>query len=331
MTGKLSFNEYDRVAYKMCGKALLDRPFSARREGQSVFWHIETAAKALDDINSAAVIYQDNLPVIAALAVSDAALKSYSKNVKPESVNLNLIIPDEMEEKEAKIYVKEAVNAAEGLGLGIDELNITRGAVNKALISATVTGPKIKRQIYEADKYHILMVGHAGNGAGILLAEKEAAMLGSFYPKHFLDTSDLKEEMKLSKAASKLLESCELCYPVLEGGIFTALWDMLEKLHLGCKINLKNINIKQLVVEMCERLDITPFTIQSGGCALIVTSNFEAAVAMCAEAGLRASVIGELSKSNDRIIENGDEIRYLERPTGDSYKIYNEQHMKLHV
>ena len=39
------------------------------------------------------------------------------------------------------------------------------------------------------------------------------------------------------------------------------------------------------------------------------------------DAGIEAAIIGQITDSNDRIIQNDDEIRYLDRPKAD--EIYN--------
>lgn len=327
MAGRLSFNEYDRVVYKTCGKALTDRPFSARREGQAVAWHLEKANETLSGVKTATVICQDNSSDIALSAVYDAVLKAYAKNICPVSVSASLLIGELFEERDAKEYVAGIIKAAKKLSLSVSEINVSRGDVAEPVITVTAVGDKFTRQILPSNEYYIVQVGHTGNEAGILLADKASSMLEQYYPRHFLNTDRLMAELGETALVRDLLMGTEFMVPALEGGIFTALWDMLEYLHLGCSVEIDKINITQLTVEICERLDITPYRALSGGCALFVTGKPEDAVAMCAGAGLCASVIGVLSKSNDRFIVNGEEKGYLERPTGDSYKIYKKNNL----
>ena len=55
---------------------------------------------------------------------------------------------------------------------------------------------------------------------------------------------------------------------------------------------------------------------------LIVTPNGEELVEKLAENNIPASIIGKTNSSNDKLIINGDETRYLEPPkTDELYKV----------
>ena len=54
----------------------------------------------------------------------------------------------------------------------------------------------------------------------------------------------------------------------------------------------------------------------------MVTKNGNELVQSLKESGIRAEVIGKTTDTNDKIILNGDEIRYLDTPSRDEiYKI----------
>jgi hydrogenase maturation factor len=59
----------------------------------------------------------------------------------------------------------------------------------------------------------------------------------------------------------------------------------------------------------------------SSGCMLIVTDSANLLVDRLRAEGIAAAVIGRITEGNDRIVINGDEIRYLEPPkTDELYK-----------
>ena len=50
---------------------------------------------------------------------------------------------------------------------------------------------------------------------------------------------------------------------------------------------------------------------------IMVTDDGEALVEMMNEQGVPAALIGKLTDNNDKILRNGDEIRYIDRPAPD--------------
>ena len=60
----------------------------------------------------------------------------------------------------------------------------------------------------------------------------------------------------------------------------------------------------------------------SSGSMLIATDNGQELVRRLEEAGIHGSVIGRATEGRDRILRNGEETRYLDRPQSDElYKV----------
>ena len=57
--------------------------------------------------------------------------------------------------------------------------------------------------------------------------------------------------------------------------------------------------------------------IASGGSFLMLTENGEALADALNQKGIQAAVIGQLTDSNDKIIHNGEDMRYIDRPAPD--------------
>ena len=166
--------------------------------------------------------------------------------------------------------------------------------------------------------YYLVLVGNPAAEGTILLREKHQAVLERKYSKQFLDSSELWQAFYPSAVIRKLRRLSPIMLAAGDGGIFAALWELLEMLHLGMETELPKIKLDPLTVEICETLDISPYELDSGGAVIAVTDVPEAAVAVCTGAGVRASVIGVLKKGNDRLIINGDEKRFLEPFRGGS-------------
>ena len=106
-------------------------------------------------------------------------------------------------------------------------------------------------------------------------------------------------------------------YPVGEGGILAALWYLAKAAGKGISLDLKKFPILQETIEICECYRLNPYQLCSEGCFLIVTDEESRVERLLAEQGIRGTVIGEIANNNDKIIRNGEDIRYIDRPAPD--------------
>lgn len=111
---------------------------------------------------------------------------------------------------------------------------------------------------------------------------------------------------------------------VTEGGILAALFHLSKELDLGLTADMKKISIRQETIEVCEYYRLNPYQLTSAGCMLMVTDHGEVLADTLKKEGVMASVIGRMTDSNDKIITNGEEVRYIDRPAPDELmKIFN--------
>ena len=86
---------------------------------------------------------------------------------------------------------------------------------------------------------------------------------------------------------------------------------------------MKAFSILQETVEVCEYFRLNPYQLSSVGSFLMVSEDAEGLAEQILAAGGKAKVIGALTDSHDKLIHNGEEIRYLDRPAPDElWKIY---------
>jgi hydrogenase expression/formation protein HypE len=102
-----------------------------------------------------------------------------------------------------------------------------------------------------------------------------------------------------------------------EGGIFGALWDMCEYGHMGLDVDIRSIPVRQEIIEICELLNINPYELESMGCLLMTADNDCDIINILNSHDIKASVIGHLTKGNQRILRNRDEERFLDIPKQD--------------
>ena len=83
-------------------------------------------------------------------------------------------------------------------------------------------------------------------------------------------------------------------------------------------------DIRQETIEVCEHFRMNPYQLASSGCLLIVTEDGRAMTEAFAEIGVHAAVIGRLRGDRDKIIRNGEDVRYIDRPAPDEInKLYS--------
>ncbi|MCD7818243.1 MAG: hypothetical protein LUH07_04240 [Lachnospiraceae bacterium] len=156
----------------------------------------------------------------------------------------------------------------------------------------------------------------AGTAALVLAHENE---LRNRYPFQLIDRAKgFDRWMSITEAARAVnhFGGCPVrC--IAQGGIFNALWEMAEEAGVGLEVELKKIPVMQETIEICEYFDMNPYYLYSAGALLIGTRQAEALIAFLREVGIPACVIGRVTDSNDRIIRNGENRRFLDRPRQD--------------
>ena len=92
------------------------------------------------------------------------------------------------------------------------------------------------------------------------------------------------------------------------------------KTETGLTVYLKKIPVRQEIIEVCEYFGLNPYQLQSNGCYLMVATDGDEVVFELQKQQIHAAVIGKLTDSNDKIIRNGEEVRYIDRPAPDEIK-----------
>lgn len=110
------------------------------------------------------------------------------------------------------------------------------------------------------------------------------------------------------------------------GGVYNGLWELAQYCKMGLTADLKKIPVRQETIELCELFELNPYQMASNG-SLLITAPAECRMAeKLKEYGTAAQVIGILTASNDRIIRNDDEQRFLEEPKSDEIlRLFSEK------
>ena len=247
-----------------------------------------------------------------------------ASGAEPVGVMLTVLLPDTVEEPEIRKMVQDAEAACSQLNMEIfgGHTEITN-VVKHPVISVTGVGKIKKSQLLSPAQIHpgqdVVVTKWIGLEATTILAkEREERLLTRFSPDFVRVARDFDQYLSVVPDAKAVREAdVTAMHDITEGGVFGALWEMAEAGGVGLEVDLKAIPIRQETVEICEFFGVNPYLIMSSGSMMIVTDDGRRAVSCLEKAGIHGTVVGRTTAGNDRILKNGEEIRYLDRPQAD--------------
>lgn len=179
-----------------------------------------------------------------------------------------------------------------------------------------------------AAQREIIMCGYAGLEGTLRILDEAQAELETRFVSAFLEqTKGLTVELASPGQILKVFESDRNASvrQIGSGGIMAALWELSETAGIGFEIDMPQIALKQETVEICEFYRLNPYLMTSAGSYLILTDAGEAVIRALEETGAHAVRLGAARDQNARVIQNGEEIRYLDRPAPDELEIWRSK------
>ena len=252
-----------------------------------------------------------------------------SAGAEPIGVLLTLLLPETVTEEQIRSMMQQIDRECETYQVQVigGHTEVTR-VVNQPLLTVTGIGKAKKGQMIStggAQPGDDILVTKwiAIEGTAILASEKEQELCQRF-PRHLVQAAkDMSQWLSVvpeGRVAARA--GVHAMHDVTEGGIFGAFWEMAEASGVGLEIDLKQIPVRQESIEICEFFGINPYELISSGSMLIAAPDGNQMVRELKKAGIPAVVVGKATKSNDRILINGEEHRFLEPPKQDElYKV----------
>ena len=244
-------------------------------------------------------------------------------------IMVTLLLPEETTEQTLKELMGELEDSCKELNIEImgGHTEVT-AAVNQPIASITGVGKLTKEDMVTTSGLKpgqdIVMTKWTGlEGTAIIAKEKEEELLSRYTrdfiagAKGFMDYISVVKEARIGKQYE-----VTSMHDVTEGGIYGALWEIAAASNVGLEVQLKSIPLRQETVEICEFYDLNPYLLISSGCMLMGTFKGNELVQALAKEGIPATIIGTVTKGNDRVIINEEERRFLEPPKSDElYKV----------
>lgn len=252
-----------------------------------------------------------------------------ASGAEPVGVILTVLLPENIEEEQIRKMMQDAERTCKELNMEImgGHTEITN-VVQQPLLTVTGVGKTKKKDLLTTMQVHpgqdIVVTKWIGlEGTSILAKEKEEELLQRFNQELVHTAQQFDQYLSVVQDA-KIAQTfgVSAMHDITEGGVFGALWEMAEGSGVGLDADLKAIPIRQETVEVCEYFGLNPYQIMSSGSMMIAADDGHGLVMALEKAGIHAVVVGRATDGNDRVLRNGEDVRYLDRPqTDELYKV----------
>ena len=244
---------------------------------------------------------------------------------EPVGVIVSAILPDKILESVVQRLSGEMERACHNLRLQIAGGNTEIcKAVNKPVLNFTIIGKKDSSRHLSFHEYKagqdILITKWIGLSGTAILAKKEQKKLEERLPGYIVENGILleKEISVLPESRIAMEVGVSGMHDVSRGGIFSALWELAEKGKVGMEIDLKKIPVRQETIEICEVLGVNPYELYGAGSLILVSDKGNQLLHELEKCRIPAAIVGKITEDNGKVILNGEEVRFLDRPKHDS-------------
>lgn len=238
-------------------------------------------------------------------------------NSIPVSVMVSIVLPENIEEN----LLKEMMKTIDNMCLQ-NKMQIAGGHtdvssdVEYTVLTLTCVGDYALEQYKNTcarPKQDIVITKYIAMEGTAFAADKYREKLSDKLPSHIIETAVnfFDDIVAVGDALISYKNGASAIHDVGEGGIFAALWEFAYASNVGITVDIKKIPIRQETVEICEILNVNPYEFMSTGALVMAADNGEALCEILRNNNIPAVVVGRTTDSNDRIIVNEDERRYL--------------------
>ena len=244
---------------------------------------------------------------------------------EPVGVVVSAILPDKILESVVQRLSGEMERACHNLNLQIAGGNtLISKAVKNPILNVTVIG---KKEVVLHQNFHdykagqdILLTKYVGLAGTAILSKMEQRKLEERLPSYIVENGiSLEKEISVLPESRIAMEvGVTGMHDVSRGGIFSALWELAEKGNVGIEVDLKKIPVRQETIEICEVLGVNPYELYGAGSLLIVTDKGNQLLYELEKQQIPAAIIGKITEENGKVILNGEEVRFLDRPKNDA-------------
>lgn len=245
------------------------------------------------------------------------------------AVSLEIELPVYAYKSKINGIEKLVKEACEEYGITLLEMkNVKHGAVN--VPAATVTGiaqiPSGKTEVVSAGMDIVITKWAGLDGMLQIVEEKEPELKERFSPAFLKQIQRFRSQIFACKEIETAREhNISEIRQISDGGILAELWDLAKEHETGLKLDMKQIPILQETIEVCEHYRLSPYQLLSTGCLMMLCEDGKELTEALTEIQVPAVIVGQTTDNNDKMIYNGEEIRYIDRPAQDEiFKLFSD-------
>ena len=268
------------------------------------------------------------------LAVISAVNRLAADGIRAEVFSPLILLPPGTQEELLRELMGQICRAAFADKMEIGEVRAeVTDAVTRPVVVGTAAGRRFCKAVSAAQdlsEREIVVSGPVGlEGTYILVCEQFGKLQERFPLSILTRMRNAGRELSVSEAAQTAAGEQGRCgVPAMvslgEGGFFTGLWELSQKTGCGLDIDLQKVPILQETIEITDFFGINPYAMRSGGSLLIAARDADQVIRCLEESGHLAVKIGKLTGKNDKIIRNGEDVWFLDRPQTDSLVFYEQ-------
>lgn len=243
---------------------------------------------------------------------------------EPFGAQVVLLLPETAQEADVRALMAEAEAKCRELNMEIigGQTRVTKGAVSALAVIAGVgrvwKGASAGGGLRPGQD--VVLSKWIGLEGTALLAKRSRTRLLERYPAYLVEEAEgfgrYLSVVPEARIAARFGVSA--MHDASEGGILGALWELAEGSGAGLSIDMQKLPLRQETVEVCECCGANPYELLAGGCLIMAAEDGPGLVAALEREHIPAVLAGKVTGGNERILINGDEIRYMDRPKQDA-------------
>lgn len=259
-------------------------------------------------------------PLNGTLVVYKAANNIWAAGGELTGIQTAFIFPPKMKERDIKALTRQIIKAAKECNTyilgGHTQVSdsVVRPVVTITAIGKTDNTPGNVRGVRPG--WDIILSKWAGLEETALALQDESVygrLTEHFDASYFYEMEDCASWLTIEREAAIAKKYGALMHDLSEDGVFGALWDMSEASSYGFVIDVGKIPFRQQTTEICTYLSKDAYRVKSSGSLMMVCDNGYALTEALDKEGIPSVIIGQVSDNNDKIVMNGEEIRYLDK------------------
>lgn len=255
-----------------------------------------------------------------------------SCGIEPVGILVTILLPEAASLEDINRLMGEISEEARKLNVEIlgGHTEVT-SAVNKIVISCTAIGKGDKGKAVSTsgakEKDDIVVTKCLClEGTSIIVNDYEDKLSGLLTEEEISEAKDYINQISVVKEGVLAGEfGVNSMHDITEGGILGALWEIAEASGVGFRVYQDKLPITEVTEKICSHYLINPLRLISSGSMLITTPRGEELVHVLGNKGIRACVVGEITRGGYKLICHDEKEEKIDAPGRDELFILEEK------